>query len=61
MGSGYGFSDAMKGANLTWDDATLDEFLTSPMKKVPGTKMTFAGLTDAAKRKDVIDYLKTLK
>ena len=59
--AGYAFSDAMKGANLTWDDATLDKYLTAPMKVVPGTKMTFAGLTDAAKRKEVIEYLKTLK
>lgn len=59
--AGYAFSDAMKGANLTWDDATLDKYLTAPMKMVPGTKMTFAGLTDAAKRKEVIEYLKTLK
>lgn len=59
--AGYAFSDAMKKANLTWDDKTLDEYLTNPMKMVPGTKMTFAGLPDAAKRKEVIDYLKTLK
>ncbi|MEN9682543.1 MAG: hypothetical protein RLZZ427_294 [Pseudomonadota bacterium] len=59
--AGYAFSDAMKTANLTWDDATLDEYLTAPMKKVPGTKMTFAGLSDPAARKAVIEYLKTLK
>lgn len=59
--AGYAFSDAMKSANLTWDEATLDKYLTAPMKVVPGTKMTFAGLSDAAKRKEVIEYLKTLK
>ena len=59
--AGFAFSDAMKNANLTWDDATLDKYLTAPMKLVPGTKMTFAGLSDAAKRKEVIEYLKTLK
>lgn len=59
--AGYAFSDAMKGAALTWDDKTLDEFLTNPMKKVPGTKMTFAGLSNEADRKAVIEYLKTLK
>lgn len=59
--AGFAFSDAMKNANLTWDDATLDKYLTGPMKLVPGTKMTFAGLSDAAKRKEVIEYLKTLK
>lgn len=58
---GYAFSEAMKTANLTWDDKTLDEYLTNPMKMVPGTKMTFAGLPDPAQRKAVIEYLKTLK
>ncbi|MBS0477509.1 MAG: c-type cytochrome [Proteobacteria bacterium] len=59
--AGYAFSDAMKGANLTWDDATLDKYLTAPAKVVPGTKMTFAGLSDPAARQQVIEYLKTLK
>ncbi len=59
--TGYAYSDANKNSGLTWDDATLDEYLTAPMKKVPGTKMTFAGIPDAAKRKVVIEYLKMLK
>ena len=59
--AGYEFSDALKGSGLTWDDATLDKWLAGPMKLVPGTKMTFAGMTDEAKRKELIAYLKTLK
>ena len=59
--AGYAFSDAMKAANLTWDDKTLDTYLTNPMKMVPGTKMTFAGLADPVQRKAIIDYMKTLK
>lgn len=58
---GFTFSPALKASGLTWDDATLDKWLESPMKLVPGTKMTFAGMSDAAKRKEVIAYLKTLK
>lgn len=59
--AGYTFSDAMKKSGLTWDDATLDTYLTNPMKMVPGTKMTYAGQPDAAKRKEIIEYLKSLK
>lgn len=59
--AGYSFSEPMKQAGLTWDDATLDAYLTNPAKVVPGTKMTYAGMADAAKRKEVIEYLKTLK
>lgn len=58
---GYSFSAAMKASGLTWDDATLDKFLASPMKTVPGTRMTYAGQPDAAKRAEIIAYLKTLK
>ncbi|MGN6498873.1 MAG: c-type cytochrome [Tsuneonella sp.] len=57
---GYPFSPAMKTSGLTWDEPTLDRFLTAPMKVVPGTRMTFAGIADAAKRQAVIAYLKTL-
>ena len=51
---------ALKASGLTWDDATLDRYLESPMKTVPGTKMVYAGLKDPAKRAEVIAYLKTL-
>lgn len=59
--AGYAYTDANKNSGLTWDEKTLDEYLTAPMKKVPGTKMTFAGFADPAQRKAVIEYLKTLK
>ena len=58
---GYAFSTAMKNSGLTWDEATLDRYLTAPMKVVPGTKMAFAGMADAAKRKEIIEYIKAIK
>ncbi|MBW8753379.1 MAG: c-type cytochrome [Sphingomonadales bacterium] len=54
---GYAYSAALKASGLTWDEATLDTWLTAPAKLVPGTKMAFFGLPDAAKRKELIDYL----
>jgi cytochrome c len=59
--AGFNYSPANKASGLTWDEATLDEYLTAPMKKIPGTKMTYAGLTDPAQREALIAYLKTLK
>jgi len=59
--AGYEFSDAMKKSGLTWDDKTLDSYLTNPQMVVPGTKMSFGGMQDAAKRKDVIAYIKAVK
>lgn len=58
---GYPYSDAMKKADKTWDQPTLDAYLTDPKALVPGTKMTFAGLPSAEDRANVIAYLETLK
>ena len=56
----FEFSPAMLASGLTWDDATLDKYLADPRAVVPGTKMSFGGLKDDAKRKEVVEYLKTL-
>ena len=36
---GYGYSAALKAANITWDEHTLDQFLANPAADVHGTKM----------------------
>jgi cytochrome c len=59
--AGYTYSAANRASGVTWDDATLDAYLTAPAKAMPGTKMTYAGMADPAKRKELIDYLRTLK
>ncbi|MFC3172872.1 c-type cytochrome [Novosphingobium bradum] len=59
--AGYAFSPALKASGLTWDDATLDKWLAGPMRLVPGTRMTYAGQSDPAKRAELIAWLKTLK
>lgn len=56
----YTYSSAMKSSGLTWDAATLDAYLKNPRETVPGTKMSYAGLRDDAKRAELIEYLKTL-
>ena len=55
---GYKYSKAMAGADITWDEANLDKFLTKPKAFVKKTKMTFRGLSKEAQRADVIAYLK---
>lgn len=54
---GFKYSDAMANSGLTWDEATLTEYLKSPKAKVPGTKMAFAGIKDDSKIANVIAYL----
>jgi cytochrome c len=58
---GYSYSPANEAANLMWDEGTLDKYLESPRTIVPGTKMTYAGVKDPARRSDLIAYLATLK
>lgn len=43
-----------------WDDAALDQWLTSPKAVKSNTKMAFKGIAEKSKRDDVIAYLKTL-
>lgn len=59
--SGYNFSDAMKASGLTWNDATLDQWIAGPMKMVPGTMMSFPGIKDPAKRAEIIAFLKSAR
>jgi cytochrome c len=58
---GYPYSDAMKKADKTWDEATLDTYLTDPKAMVAGTKMTFPGLPKAEDRANLIAYLAKIK
>lgn len=55
--AGFAYSAPMKASGLTWSREELDRFLESPTKVVPGTKMAFAGIPDAAQRRAVIDYI----
>ena len=57
QGRGFAFSDALKGVGGKWDFDKLNAWLTSPRKFAPGTKMTFAGLSNPQDRANVILYL----
>jgi len=54
---GYNYSDALKGAGITWDEAAFKEFVKNPKAKVPGTKMVFQGLPSEKDADDVWAYL----
>jgi cytochrome c len=58
---GYAYSAANKNSNLTWDEATFKDYITAPQKMIAGSKMTFAGLPDAADRDNVWAYLSQFK
>jgi cytochrome c len=58
---GYNYSDANKGSGLTWDEATLTEYLANPKAKVPGTKMVFPGIKQPERVANIIAFLSTIK
>jgi cytochrome c len=55
--AGFNYSDAMKGKGGEWTFQALSEFLASPQKAVPGTRMAFAGLKKPEDRAALIMYI----
>jgi len=57
---GFAYSDALEAKAGNWTFEALDRFLANPRSYANGTKMTFAGERDPAKRADIIAYLDSL-
>ena len=57
--AGARYSKAMTASGMTWNEQTLDAFLTEPTKVLPGTTMAIR-LPNPQDRADVIAYLKIL-
>ena len=58
----FPFSNAMKKAGkgdkpLIWNAKTMNNFLKSPKKFIPGNRMTFPGLKKKADRDNLLAYL----
>ena len=58
--AGYAFSGDLSGHGGNWDFANLDAWLTSPKKFASGTKMSFAGLSKAEDRANIIVYMNSM-
>lgn len=52
------YSEALKHADVVWDEKTLDVWLADPQAVVPKNRMTFPGIKNAQARADLIAYLK---
>jgi cytochrome c len=59
--AGFAYSPAMTAKGGVWDEAALDAYITDPRAAVPGNKMVFVGIKDAAKRKALITWLASQK
>jgi cytochrome c len=55
--AGYAFSPALSGVGGSWTWDTMSAWLASPKKFAPGTKMTFAGLSNPQDRANVMAFL----
>ena len=61
-GGDFRYSPALKRSGIAWSEQTIDKFIADPQAVVPGNRMPFAGIPDAAARADLIAYLvKTFK
>jgi len=57
---GFNYTAGLKGKAGPWTFDELNEWLHKPSAYVPGTRMTFAGISNDKTRANVIDYLHTL-
>lgn len=55
--AGFGYSSELLAKGGNWDWAAMDAWLAAPKKYVPGTKMSFAGLSKPEDRANLIVYL----
>ncbi|HVW72825.1 MAG TPA: c-type cytochrome [Rhizomicrobium sp.] len=58
---GFAYSAPLKKSGLVWNEANLTKWVAGPARVVPGTKMTFAGLSSKKQQADVVAYLATKK
>lgn len=55
---GFAYSKAMIASDITWDETTMDAYLTRPSSYMPGNKMTFIGLKKQEDRDAVQAYMR---
>jgi cytochrome c len=54
---GFRYSNAALKSSIVWNRQSLAEFLRDPQAKLPGNRMAFPGLDDAAEIELLIDFL----
>ena len=57
----FAYSAALKNSGIVWTDDKLKEWVLSPQKMVPGTKMLLIHPLNAEQADDVVAYLNTKK
>lgn len=57
---GFSYSDSLKSMGGDWTFDKIFQFIANPKAMASGTKMTFPGEPDPAKRADIVAYLDSL-
>ena len=55
--AGFAYSEALASKGGNWDWESMSEWLKSPRNFAPGTKMTFAGLSDPQERANLLAFM----
>ena len=54
------YSQGLRSSGITWDEATLENFIANPDAVIPNNNMKpYMGITDAAVRRKIIEFLKS--
>ena len=53
----YNYSDANKNSCITWNKQEFLDYIKDPKAKIPGTKMTFAGIKNEKEAENLWAYL----
>ena len=56
--AGFAYSSALSGHGGEWSYENMDAWLSNPKAFAPGTKMSFAGLSNGQDRANIILYMK---
>ena len=55
--AGFKYSEAMVNSGVTWDAATIAEYVANPKEFIAGNRMAFAGLKKADEIEDLVAYI----
>jgi cytochrome c len=56
----FGYSEALRASGILWDEKRLDQWLFNPHETLPGTTMSYIGIRNDTRRRNVIAYLVAL-
>ena len=55
--AGFKYSEAMVNSGVTWDAATIAEYVAKPKEFIAGNKMAFAGLKKEDEIENLVAYI----